>query len=181
MKKLVISLSVLFITFCSFPAFALGPLYIGANYSGVFVAADNAGAPDSFNMDVVMLNAGFYLIDILAVEGRVGFGVKDDSVNTISGEANYIYGLYLRGELPLGMFRPYAVAGYSKAEFAYDSGSTLTEDDAGLSYGLGVDLRIGDHLGINLEYMRLMEFENALGTASDINIDALSLGLKIYF
>ena len=181
MKKLSISLIVVSALLFSLPAFALGPLYIGVGYTGVFVAADDAGAPDSFNMDVVMFNAGYYLLDILAIEGRAGFGIKDDSVGTVSGEANYIYGLYLRGELPLGMFRPYAIAGYSRAEFAYAGGTNVKESDAALSYGLGLDLRFGDHLGINGEYMRLMEYTNAFGTTSDINIDTLTLGLKIYF
>ena len=182
MKKLCIGLIVISVLFFALPSFALGPLYIGANYTGVLVSADDAGAADALNMEVLMLNAGYYLIDFLAVEGRAGFGISDDSDGAnISGEVNYIYGLYLRGELPLGMFKPYVMAGYSKTEFAYNDGDSQKEDDTGFSYGLGLDLQFGDHFGINGEYMRLMEFDNDLGTTTNINIDTVSLGLKIYF
>ena len=115
---------------------------------------------------------------VLSVEARVGFGAGDDTVGLVNAEMDDMYGLYLRGVIPIGMFKPYVIAGYTSADF---SSNSFSEDDSDISYGLGLDLMLGDSLALNAEYMRLMEFENAIGTSADVNVDSLSLGLKWYF
>jgi opacity protein-like surface antigen len=178
MKKLSIGLLVLVAVLFSAPAFALGPFYLGANYSMTNVGAKDVGSVDDFDMDTVTISAGLYLLDFLAVEARAGTGVSDDTVDLIKAEIGVLYGLYARAELPLGMFKPYVIAGYTAADLDSNFGD---DDDSDLSYGAGVDLKFSEHLGLNLEYMLLMEFDTQLGSAGGIDVESISLGAKFYF
>ena len=178
MKNISVVMLVLTVVLFAVPALALGPFYIGANYAMTTIGADDAGLPDEFDVQATTLSAGLHLLDFLSVEARVGFGAGDDTVGSVNAEMDEMYGLYLRGVIPIGMFKPYVIAGYTSADFSYNSSS---EDDSDISYGLGLDLMLGDSLALNAEYMRLMEFEDAIGTSADVNVDSLSLGLKWYF
>lgn len=176
MKKCFIALLISFAVLTAAPAFALGPLYLGANYMMTTVDINDVSVPDDFSLDSLSLLAGFYLIDILAVEARVGFGVGDDTVDTVTSEIDKTYGVYARVEIPIGMFKPYAIAGYTASEFSSDSFSDQDESD--LSYGAGLDLKLTEHFGLNAEYMLLGEYDFG---STDVDVESLSLGLKIYF
>ena len=123
-------------------------------------------------MDTLTISAGLYLLDFLAVEARAGTGVSDDTVDTTNAEINVLYGLYARGELSLGMFKPYVLVGYSSVDVDFGNAS---EDDSDLSYGVGVDLKFSEHLGLNLEYMLLMEFDSQLASGAGIDVESLKL------
>ena len=176
MKKYFATLLIGFAVLAATPAFALGPLYLGANYMMTTVDINEVSLPDEYSLDAVTLLAGFYLIDILAVEARVGFGAGSDTANSVNSEIDNTYGVYARAELPIGIFRPYVIAGLTSSEFSSDAFSS--QDDSDLSYGAGLDLKLTDHFGLNAEYMLLGEYEFS---STKVDVESLSLGLKLYF
>lgn len=78
-------------------------MYAGVNYS--LVEYDEAGF-DSVEPTALVLRLGNELTPNLAVEGRLGFGVSDDSIDvlgtSVDVEVDQFFGVYVRGIAPLG-------------------------------------------------------------------------------
>ena len=51
---------------------------------------------------------------------------------------------------------------------------SASDDESDFSYGFGADFLVGDNIGINAEYMKLID-------TSDVEVEAVSLGAKFYF
>ena len=119
-----------------------------------------------------------YFSKFFAVEGRLGFGVQDDTVGAANGEIDYLVGAYVRGGFPLGIFEPYVIAGATMIDTSW---GFVDGDDVGLSYGVGADFKFNEKFGINLEYMYLMDFDGMTAQPAGIDVDSLSVGCKFYF
>ncbi len=99
----------------------------------------------------------------LSAEARIGFGVGDDTVGETKVELDNVYGVYVRGGIPVGeVFYPYAIVGYSKAkatDSAYGYSESGSESD--FSFGVGADFKVTDTLKINAEYLSYLDKDEA--------------------
>ena len=114
---------------------------------------------------------GRFINDNVAVEGRFGFGLQDDTVLGVDVEIDTFFGVY-------GVFHIssnsdtsfYGVLGFTKGELtASVPGFSITEDDSGLSYGFGVDIK-----SFNIEYMLYLDEDF-------YEVSAISFGYNSYF
>jgi hypothetical protein len=105
-----------------------------------------------------------------AVEGEASLGIEDDA----NAELNNTFGAYAVGILPLGSsgFDVFGRAGYLQADID-GTGPQPDIDDGGLSYGAGVNWRLGAGFGLRADYTRT--------DADDEDIDAVSLGAVVNF
>lgn len=116
---------------------------------------------------------GKFINDNVSIEGRFGFGLQDDTVTVfdpflgnvdIDFEVDNLIGVYAvlhsssQGANDVSF---YGVLGYSQAELEGTAfGITVSEDDSGLSYGLGAQIS-----GFNIEYMNYISEDDYDATA----------------
>lgn len=180
MKKVVIALLVS--SFLSISASAMAQAsYFGLNY--LVTDFENKAENTSANLDGVLLLFGQKLHKNFAIEGRFGFGVGWENYNNqsvpvtnVDYRLNFLSGIYLRGELPLGKFRPYAMVGLSYVEVRVDglvNGWPVYgyNSDGDWSYGAGLDFFITDSVGLNVDYMMMID-------NSRRKVESMSGGLK---
>jgi opacity protein-like surface antigen len=177
MKKLI---AVLYLLIAG-PAVASDPgFYWGINYTQVDYK--ESGFP-TVSPSAVVFKLGKEFSSIIAMEGRFGTGLSDDSMN-ISGvdlalDIDNVYGVYLKGMLPNKPLTPYGLIGVTKGKLTFTAsvpGFSYSEShsDSGLSYGVGIDFHIGQNAAINLEYAQLLK-----GTGFKIN--GMSAGVMFRF
>ncbi len=159
---------------------AEGDSYLGIQYG--IVTVSESGFPD-FEPTALVGRYGKFTSDNIAVEGRLGFGLSDDTQDIGIGvdadiEIDHILGVY--GAYYFGTssskVRAYGILGFTQGELTISAPGfgSVSEDDSDISFGLGVNFAIGENGVINLEYMDYMEIE---GT----DITAIALGYNAAF
>lgn len=151
-------------------------MYAGVNFS--IVEYEETGL-DSVEPTALVLRLGNEFTPNLAVEGRLGFGLSEDSVNVfgtpVDVEVDNFFGLYLRGIAPLGAVSLYGLIGYTDGELtASANGVSISADDSDTSYGVGADFALNKASAINVEWARLL-------STSDYDVTALSIGYRHNF
>lgn len=172
MKRWTVLLAGLFVS-CA--ASAVEP-YAGVSY--VRATYDEAGIPE-FNPDALAVRFGAEFNPNLAVEGRIGFGLGDDSQSVfgvdVDLEIDNFYGAYVRAMLPTGSVTPYLLLGYTHGKLTASAlGTSASESDSDASYGVGVDLFATKTTAINVEYAKLFEGDG-------YEVDGISLGVAFKF
>lgn len=160
--------------FYNSPSFAAsaGESYGGLQYA--LVTYDEDGF-DEVEPTALVGRYGHFINDNVAIEGRIGFGLQDDTVDAgafdIDIEVDSLYGIY-------GVFHTssnsdtnfYGVLGFTKGEIEGSAfGLTVSEDDSGLSYGFGVNIK-----WFSIEYMSYLDDD-------DWDATAISLGFTTEF
>jgi opacity protein-like surface antigen len=163
-----------------------GESYIGAQYGiGDY---DEDGVSKTFNPTALIGVFGYYFHPNFSVEGRVGIGLQDDTQFVpefgLSGveatlDIEYLAGLYGTGHINLTESSSiYGVLGASnvKATASVPSIPALkaTDDETGVSFGVGADIGISKNIALNIEYMRYLN-------KSDYDLDVIGLGAKYSF
>ena len=158
-----------------------GESYAGIQYA--MLSYTESGFPD-IEPTVLVGHYGYFIYNYIALEGRLGFGLAEDSAKlssyTFNVDVSYIYGAYITGHYPTsGKLDIYGLAGINMIDLTHTStatGSTNTTSDAGASYafGLGMNYHAYNNLGLNLEFARYYSVDEVI-------IDALSFGFSVRF
>lgn len=108
----------------------------------------------------------------LSAEARIGFGVGDDTVDGFKYELDNVYGVYVRGGIPVGeIFYPYAILGYSKAKATESGyGYSGSDSESDLSFGVGADFKVTDTLKINAEYLSYLDKDETELTGFSVGV-----------
>ncbi|MCS2608687.1 porin family protein [Halomonas dongshanensis] len=136
---------------------------------------------------VFIARIGHFLSDYVAIEGRLGTSLNDDSVefnaagigdidNEYKVEVDHIAGVYGVGHLPLGQSASlFAVLGYTSAEATLSGyGTSETSDDSGISYGGGIQALFTPNVSASVEYMSYLN-------KSEYDVKAISVGANYHF
>ncbi len=150
-----------------------GP-YLGLN--ATHLESTEEGVEDLTFNSIVGRVGGFFN-PYVGAEFRWGYGVNGDSTETeglnVSLELDDLYGGYIKGGVPIGdMFYPYAIVGYTEQEVtARATGVGAASDSVDdMSYGVGIDMMVGSNVGINIEYMSLIDKDDA-------EVEGISIGV----
>lgn len=171
----IIALSVLFLV--SAVAQAADGWYAGASF--VQVDYKETGF-ETVSPTAVAFRLGREINPYLAVEGRLGTGLSEDTIRVagvnVSVEVDNFIGVYARGMIPTGtLFRPYGMVGYTSGELtASGGGVAVSADESDFSYGLGADFNIGKQLVLNAEFARLFK-------GAGFKVEGFSLGVAFRF
>ncbi len=173
---------IIFSTIFSIVVFSSGIAASSENYMGVdftIVKYEETGYSD-VNPKVLRLRAGHNFTPNFSLEGHIGFGIADDSTSIMGFKADmeidYLYGLYVRGNVPLSdQFKMYGIAGYTNINATASLlGFSYSDDEEDFSYGVGIEIFSDKKVSCNLEYMQLTE-------KSDNEFSSISIGAKINF
>lgn len=154
-----------------------GDSYAGIQYAAVTYSED--GFAD-VNPAAVVGKYGYYFNDFIAVEGRLGFGISDDSIN-ISGipvtlKIDSLVGMYAIASLPLSNAASvYGLLGFTRAELTASAlGLSVGGSETDFSYGAGAEFSFGNNTSASIEYMSYL-------TESDFDVNAISIGINFAF
>lgn len=157
MKKIA-CMVIVSLLFCAVSASAYeGDKYIGLNVTRLEYSED--GFSSDFNPIALAAKVGYQFFDYFAVEARGGAGIMDDDENffgvDVSMKINYLVGVYGKGILNLNdQFNFYGMLGFTLTKMTVKSmGQRVSDDDAGLSFGLGMDAELMNQVYIGLECM----------------------------
>lgn len=151
------------------PASALAEGYIGLNYASVTYAVDDlAPGQEELEFDDVVFRLGGNINKYWIIELRVGTTIapyeEDDGTEV---RHHLIYSALSRFQYPFGFATPYFAAGRSWVDIK--SGSTEADvNDTTLA--AGVDFRLGESFGVNLEYAQLFEFGEVTAEAPSVGV-----------
>lgn len=143
-KKIALGLAVMAI---SSTALAQG-FYAGIGYNSLELTS---GSAPGFKADVDMLSGvlGYRLNPNLALEGRLGVGVNDESFGLARAELDSYIGANVVGTLPLtpNGWALYGTVGYGFADFSGRNAAGLgfRDDDGSVNYGAGVQYATGPY------------------------------------
>lgn len=155
-----------------------GKGYVGVGYSPVTFSVD--GADPDWDLAALAVRGGYYFNKYFSVEGRLGFGVGDDTQNVsvappedIKVEIDYMLGVYAVGHLPLSdRFQLYGLVGYTKGELTAtlaQTGESSSDDDADLSYGVGAEFDMTKNWSLAAEYTSYFDGASYEDVKYDIN------------
>lgn len=137
--------------------------FVGLNYA-VPEQDDRFFGNQRFDTGDVFLRLGAEMNDIFVSELRVGATVEPNEENGLRFEHDYLYGGYVRAQYKMGAFVPYVLAGltWGQERIEAASGAVATAEFDDISYGAGLDLRLGDHFGLNAEFTRYYDIGNVM-------------------
>lgn len=152
--------------------------YLGGNLSSSQFKADQAPS-DNFTVLSFEGVAGVNLFDFLAVEGRAGAGIGDDSVtngaNTSTVAIDYLASFYVKPYLANDKATLYGLIGYTSVGVDTNDPSLSSEDTAdGLGYGVGFTYHISPEMDF------IMEWKTAVN-ADEFDISGGTVGLTYSF
>lgn len=163
------------------------PLQQGTSYAGVNYALLNYsedGVSTDAEPTALVGKLGYFMVDQLAIEGRLGFGVTDDSVRVdaygqqvaVAVDLDRMFGLYLTGHFPLSeQASVYALVGFTNMKATFSAGGTsLSGTDSGFAWGFGADIYASPQFAINAEYTQYLD-------ETGYSLSAVSIGAKLPF
>ena len=160
-----------------------GWTYTEVQLSMLDLEVDALGS-SSWNPTSLGLRIGHFLMRDVAIEGRLAFGVGDDSARTNdtrqTTELDHLFGVYGVAHLPMhGRISPYALAGYTSARASWEVSDPFgtqsgSESKGGFSWGAGVGLKLEPQFSVNFEYIQYLK-------GSDYDLSAVSIGANFQF
>jgi len=167
--------------------------YVGAGYTMLTVSPE--GGPD-LDLSALGVRGGYYFNKYFSVEGRLAFGVGDDSVSevidigfgpetaTLTFDLDYSLGVYAVGHIPLTeQFQLYGLVGITKHEVTVDAfipslgGGSESFDDNDLSFGVGAEFDMTKNLSLGVEYVSYFTD----GDIDGLKYDTDGLGITVNY
>lgn len=134
--------------------------FVGVSYAQL-EQYDRFFGGDRFDTGEVFVRVGGRLNDIFDSELRVGATIQkeDDALQEFSHD--YIVTGLLRAGYQWGIVRPYLAAGYTVGRERLKVGNTKFRDRfRDFSYGGGVDVSLGQRVGLNVELLNYYDIGN---------------------
>jgi hypothetical protein len=137
-----------------------------ADYQGAYVGISvgqllyREEGIDTLAPGVALVRFGEQFNRYIAVEGRVGTGLTDDSSAGYRVNVHGLYAAYAKGILPISPWiSAYALAGVAGVQLHRNYPDFHTSD-AGFSYGLGGEVMVSRAMSLSLEWARLTNGTN---------------------
>ena len=125
-------------------------------YGGVGVTAVDAS--DEVSLTAMFARLGTDFNKNFSGEIRSAFGVNSGSIGASGERLNVdlksLHGVYVRTGIPVQSFFPYFIFGPTLLDFEYSGlGFSMSDSESDFSFGVGADIKVGDLITINIEYM----------------------------
>lgn len=155
----------------------LGFSALGTGTDSVNVFSEESGQDRTGN---VLFLAGYEFNPYIAVEGRYStYMTSGDILNSDT------WGIYAKPQYPVSEdFKVYALLGFGGMTVDGINGAAINVDDNGFQWGLGASYGVTEEISIFLDYVSIatdMTANTWLGTAQDVDADAVTLGVTYHF
>lgn len=171
MKLIGVILSLMAFTVCA------ENTYFGAGYH--FGTYDETNAPEASPKNI-KIELGTYVAENVAIEGHVLMNPTDDRVTVFGAdvdvEVKHAFSVFAKGDIPIsddGKF--YGLIGFSKGKLeASGLGASFSDDDSGMSYGLGFEIHMGDRVYLSGEHILYL-------SESDYDYSGFNIGIHGFY
>jgi hypothetical protein len=124
---------------------------------------------------IAMFRMGQKFSPNLAIELRLGTGIRSDSHAGFDVNTQAVYGAYVKGLVPFGPgVSGYGLAGIGGARI-HRNYPGFNTNDAGLSFGVGTEFNVGGGASLNFEWVRLTTGTNI---GYDYTADQVTFGVN---
>lgn len=147
-----------------------GQGYYGIGYH--MGSYEETGVPET-NPGAIGFRVGSYLNQVIAIEARLALGIVDDTVRVnaqdlglgvnldvdVDVELDTALSLFIKADVPVTPFvNAYGLLGFTRGEIEASAGGfTASEDDTGLSYGLGIEGEVSRRTSLSAEYVLYLD------------------------
>lgn len=163
---------------------ALSKFYVGA---GVSVASTRDSGANFFDTDAardktveLMLLGGYDINDKIAIEGRYYKSVAKENILERSS-----WGIYLKPHIELiDSIELYGLAGFGGFKAKNINGSIVDIDDNGLQFGVGLNYKVNDRLGVFADWVNFVYAKKQkafIVPNQRVSMDAFTVGLTYRF
>jgi opacity protein-like surface antigen len=175
-------------------------IYVGIAYGLMNVNAQvDASQPErietesDYDLNMIMLQAGYKFNQYIAVEGRYWFAFGDidytftssthpwaNESGSFDSDDEDAYAFYIKPMYPIATgLDIYALLGYASID-------DIEEDDSGFSWGLGFSYNINDNIAVFVDYTKLYDddaTDELMGyrVDADISSDSWNFGINYKF
>ncbi len=151
-------------------------LYMGASAGSLIYQEEGLS---SVSPTILQFRVGEQFSPFIAIEGRIGVGINGDESNGYRVNAEAVYGGYVKGIMPFSpMFSLYGLAGVGGVQLHRNYADSHS-NDAGLSFGAGVEAQLGGGASLNAEWVRVTSGTN--DQIYDYTADQLTFGVNWRF
>lgn len=155
MRKLVWG-AALGVTILVSPTAVMAEGFVGLNYTQL-KQDDRFFGDDTFRTGELFARIGGHINRYITTEMRVGTTVSNKTEGGEEYRFNYHVGAYVELGYQFRFLRPYLLLGYTYGEeeatlfnnVRYEDETSTVKD---VSYGVGLDVNLGERLGLNAEY-----------------------------
>src|ERR1700693_1278764 len=154
----------------------------GPNYGGFYFCASagdvfyNEDGIPQLTPTVAIFRVGQQFNPYLAIEGRIGTSISEGRSEGDHVNLDALYAGYVKGILPVTpWFSPYAIAGVGGAQI-HRNYPDFHSNDAGLSFGGGLEFKLGAGASDNVEWARLIN--NGDNVGFNFTADQLTFGVN---
>ena len=176
MKSLIPLISIAMLS--TFNSYAeIGGTYLGGGYH--LGAYDEAGFP-TLNPNGIKIKAGKFIADNVAIEGHLLFGAGSDSTTYLGIDVDLklkqAISVFVKADMPISPTANfYGLLGFTKGKLEASAlGTTFSDDDSGLSYGIGAETQLGNDMYISGEYIFYL-------SESDYDYTGFNIGISKKF
>ena len=167
-----------------------GKGYVGVGYSMMTVSPELLG---DYDLSALGVRGGYFFNKYFSVEGRLAFGIGDDSKTYTDGidfvtlklELDNSIGVYALGHIPVSdQFELYGLIGFTQVEVTGSASGTLgsgsdSYSDSDLSFGVGAEFNMTPALSLGLEYTSYITDGEIEFLKYDA--DAINFAVNFYF
>ncbi len=148
-------------------------LYAGVSAGSLFYDEEQL---DTLAPTIVMLRLGQRFSPNVAIEGRIGTSIRGDESDGFRVNAEALYGGYIKGIVPVSpVFSVYGLAGVAGVQM-HRNYPDFNSNEAGLSFGIGIEFDLGGGASVNGEWVRLTTGTN--DRDFDYTADQLTFGVN---
>lgn len=149
-----------------------------AFYLDVGAGAVQAEVVEEVTYGVFQGHAGFDFSRHFGAEIEGAFGVIDEEYDGFTESINYSAGVFGRMKVPLNnTTEVFSRIGYVTTEFetAFDDGSSISIEDSGPAFGVGLTTLFAGNTGLRFDYTRYNYSIDVLDVELDVNANAFSV------
>jgi len=155
--------------------------YVGLQYGSFRTSDASQNNGDHESMDHIGVSVGANLLPTIGLEAQYSTNVSDKKLAAGTTLSSQTVGAYAKIQTPTPI---YVNGRIGVARVDYDLDTPLfsrTESTNGVSYGLGVGIKLADTASIEANYTRLPDLDDKSFSQQTIKNELLTVGINFHF
>jgi len=155
--------------------------YIGVQYGSFRTSDASQNNGDHENMDHIGISIGANLLPTIGLEAQYSTNLNDKKVGVGTTLSSQVTGAYAKIQTPTPIYVNGRI-GVARVDYELDTPFfSRAESTNGVSYGLGVGVKLADTASIEANYTRLPDLDDKSFSQRTIKNELLTVGINFHF
>lgn len=155
--------------------------YLGLQYGSFRTSDASQNNGDHESMDHIGVSIGANLLPTIGLEAQYTTNLSDKKVGSGSTLSSQTVGAYAKIQTPTPVYVNGRI-GVARVDYDLDTPfSSTTESTSGVSYGVGVGIKLADTASIEAGYTRLPDLEEKGFANPTIKNELVTVGVNLHF